>query len=73
MLARAAFAAEIAARNLAGSEHLFLIVDSEGDEIDAFFRLLEAHNRGLWEGAQQKQLAELRQLVLDSESLIEKR
>ena len=36
-------------------------------------RLLEAHNRGLWSGAQKNQLADLRQLVLDSESLIEKR
>jgi cobaltochelatase CobN len=34
-------------------------------------RLLEAHNRGLWEGAQKNQLEHLRQLVLDSESLIE--
>ena len=36
-------------------------------------RLLEAHNRGLWSGAQKNQLAALRQLVLESESLIEKR
>jgi len=36
-------------------------------------RLLEAHNRGLWSGAQKNQLADLRQLVLDAESLIEKR
>ena len=36
-------------------------------------RLLEAHNRGLWEGAQKDQLEQLRQLVLDSESLIEQR
>ena len=36
-------------------------------------RLLEAHNRGLWEGAQKNQLADLRQLVLESEGLIEKR
>ena len=36
-------------------------------------RLLEAHNRGLWSGAQKNQLTELRQLVLDSESQIEKR
>jgi len=34
-------------------------------------RLLEAHNRGLWDGAQKNQLEHLRQLVLDSESLIE--
>ena len=36
-------------------------------------RLLEAHNRGLWEGAQKNQLEQLRQLVLESESLIEQR
>jgi cobaltochelatase CobN len=34
-------------------------------------RLLEAHNRGLWEGAQKNQLEHLRQLVLESEGLIE--
>ncbi|WP_094561214.1 cobaltochelatase subunit CobN [Synechococcus sp. 8F6] len=34
-------------------------------------RLLEAHNRGLWDGAQKNQLEHLRQLVLESESLIE--
>jgi cobaltochelatase CobN len=36
-------------------------------------RLLEAHNRGLWSGAQNNQLAGLCQLVLEAESLIEKR
>ena len=36
-------------------------------------RLLEAHNRGLWEGAQKNQLEHLRQLVLESEALIEQR
>jgi cobaltochelatase CobN len=34
-------------------------------------RLLEAHNRGLWAGAQNEQLASLRELVLESEALIE--
>jgi cobaltochelatase CobN len=34
-------------------------------------RLLEAHNRGLWDGAQKNQLEHLRQLVLESESRIE--
>ncbi len=34
-------------------------------------RLLEAHHRGLWQGAQEKQLERLRQLVLSSEGLIE--
>ena len=34
-------------------------------------RLLEAHNRGLWEGAQKNQLEHLRQLVLESEGRIE--
>ena len=34
-------------------------------------RLLEAHNRGLWSGAQKNQLAHLRELVLDAEALIE--
>jgi cobaltochelatase CobN len=34
-------------------------------------RLLEAHHRGLWEGASTHQLEHLRQLVLDSEALIE--
>jgi cobaltochelatase CobN len=36
-------------------------------------RLLEAHNRGLWQGAQEDQLERLRQLVLHSEGLIEGR
>ena len=34
-------------------------------------RLLEAHNRGLWEGAERAQLEHLRALVLSSETLIE--
>lgn len=34
-------------------------------------RLLEAHNRQLWEGAGPEQLERLRQLVLSSESLVE--
>jgi cobaltochelatase CobN len=34
-------------------------------------RMLEAHNRGLWAGAQNEQLASLRELVLESEALIE--
>jgi len=34
-------------------------------------RLLEAHNRGLWEGADRTQLDHLRELVLSSETLIE--
>ena len=34
-------------------------------------RLLEAHNRGLWEGAQKNQLEHLRQLVLEAEALVE--
>ena len=34
-------------------------------------RMLEAHNRGLWAGAQHEQLAGLRELVLESEALIE--
>lgn len=34
-------------------------------------RLLEAHNRGLWEGADRTQLEHLRELVLSSETLIE--
>jgi cobalamin biosynthesis Mg chelatase CobN len=34
-------------------------------------RMLEAHNRGLWVGAQNEQLASLRELVLESEALIE--
>ena len=34
-------------------------------------RMLEAHNRGLWAGAQYEQLARLRELVLESEALIE--
>ncbi|MFO8237963.1 MAG: cobaltochelatase subunit CobN [Prochlorococcaceae cyanobacterium] len=36
-------------------------------------RMLEAHHRGLWQGASQHQLESLRQLVLDSEGLIERR
>ena len=36
-------------------------------------RLLEAHHRGLWATAKEHQLADLRQLVLDSEALIEQR
>ena len=36
-------------------------------------RLLEAHHRGLWQGAGDSQLAQLRQLVLESEALIETR
>jgi len=34
-------------------------------------RLLESHHRGLWEGASPQQLDQLRQLVLDSEALVE--
>lgn len=34
-------------------------------------RLLESHHRGLWEGASPDQLDKLRQLVLDSEALVE--
>jgi cobaltochelatase CobN len=34
-------------------------------------RLLEAHNRRLWESASPEQLERLRQLVLSSESLVE--
>ena len=34
-------------------------------------RLLESHNRGLWEGAVPEQLDRLRALVLESEGLIE--
>jgi cobaltochelatase CobN len=34
-------------------------------------RLMEAHHRGLWEGASAAQLEHLRTLVLESESLIE--
>jgi cobaltochelatase CobN len=34
-------------------------------------RLLEAHHRGLWQGASQDQLEHLRQLVLSSEARIE--
>ena len=34
-------------------------------------RLLEAHHRGLWSGAQKNQLEQLRQLVLDAEALVE--
>ena len=36
-------------------------------------RLLEAHHRGLWATAKEHQLADLRQLVLESEALIEQR
>jgi cobaltochelatase CobN len=36
-------------------------------------RLLEAHHRGLWSGAAENQLADLRQLVLEAEALVEKR
>jgi cobaltochelatase CobN len=34
-------------------------------------RLLEAHNRGLWSGAEKHQLEQLRQLVLEAEQLVE--
>jgi cobaltochelatase CobN len=36
-------------------------------------RLLEAHHRGLWDGTSPEQLSHLRDLVLASEALIEKR
>ena len=36
-------------------------------------RLLEAHHRGLWEGASATQLEELKTLVLESEALVEGR
>ena len=35
-------------------------------------RLLEAHHRGLWEGASHNQLEQLRQLVLNSEAVVER-
>jgi cobaltochelatase CobN len=34
-------------------------------------RLLESHNRGLWQGATAPQLDHLRDLVLQSEALVE--
>jgi cobaltochelatase CobN len=34
-------------------------------------RLMEAHHRGLWQGASAVQLEQLRSLVLESEGLIE--
>jgi cobaltochelatase CobN len=34
-------------------------------------RLLEAHHRGLWDGATQDELAHVRQLLLDAEALVE--
>jgi cobaltochelatase CobN len=34
-------------------------------------RLLEAHHRGLWEGASPEQLDRLKTLVLESEALTE--
>jgi cobaltochelatase CobN len=36
-------------------------------------RLLEAHHRGLWKGADPARLAKLRELVLESEALVENR
>ncbi len=36
-------------------------------------RLLEAHHRGLWQGAEAERLERLRQLVLESEELVENR
>jgi cobaltochelatase CobN len=36
-------------------------------------RLLEAHHRGLWDGAAPDQLERLRQLVLEAEALVERR
>jgi cobaltochelatase CobN len=36
-------------------------------------RLLEAHHRGLWEGASATQLEGLKTLVLESEALVEGR
>ena len=51
----------------------FLVQSNPWALRDMAERLLEAHNRGLWEGAQKNQLEQLRQLVLDSESLIEQR
>jgi cobaltochelatase CobN len=36
-------------------------------------RLLEAHHRGLWSGAEENQLSSLRQLVLEAEALVETR
>jgi cobaltochelatase CobN len=35
-------------------------------------RLLEAHHRGMWEGASDAQLEHLRELVLESEAQIER-
>jgi cobaltochelatase CobN len=35
-------------------------------------RLLEAHHRGLWQGAAVDQLERLRGLVLESEALVER-
>jgi cobaltochelatase CobN len=36
-------------------------------------RLLEAHHRGLWAGADPERLERLRALVLESEGLVEQR
>jgi cobaltochelatase CobN len=36
-------------------------------------RLLEAHHRGLWATAEEQRLGLLRQLVLDTEALLENR
>ena len=43
---RTAFALEVAARNLAGGEELFLIIDGEGEKIDAFFGFACSHHGG---------------------------
>jgi cobaltochelatase CobN len=51
----------------------FLIRSNPWALRDMAERLLEAHHRGLWEGATDGQLEQLRQLVLESESLVEGR
>src|SRR5262249_57200737 len=46
VLARASFALEIAARNLAGSEGLFLVVDGKREEVDASLGFLRSDDGG---------------------------
>ncbi|MEB3306990.1 MAG: cobaltochelatase subunit CobN [Cyanobacteriota bacterium] len=62
----------IAAHWLENAEvQAFLRRDNPWALRDMAERLLEAHHRGLWSGAREGRLAQLRQLVLESEALVE--
>ena len=54
------------------TNHDFLIRHNPWVLRDMAERLLEAANRGLWEGASSADLDQLKELVIESEALVER-